>query len=110
MFAEGPLLLPGPTAGMAILLLPIAIRFYRKACRTSSRGGLFHFWTPFSQNEKGRGNHGLAKQMMSKRSGDVSKAWRVGRTDRRNLLQHFQCQSAGVFLCLVQIADASGIH
>ena len=42
MDAEGPLLLPGPTAGMAALLLPVAIRFYRKDCRTSSRGGLFY--------------------------------------------------------------------
>ncbi|MEK1934053.1 MAG: hypothetical protein AAAC47_30555 [Pararhizobium sp.] len=28
---------------MATLLLPVAVRFYLKACRTSSRGRLFRF-------------------------------------------------------------------
>ncbi len=38
-----PLLLPGAPDGIAALLLPAVVQFFRKACRTSSRGRLFRF-------------------------------------------------------------------
>jgi hypothetical protein len=42
---KDPLLLPGSFVGSATLLLPVADRFFSKACRTSSRGRLFRFGT-----------------------------------------------------------------
>ncbi|AHG49690.1 hypothetical protein RLEG12_02095 (plasmid) [Rhizobium leguminosarum bv. trifolii CB782] len=40
---QAPILLPGSSAGTAALLLPAVVRFFTKACRTSSRGRLFRF-------------------------------------------------------------------
>ncbi|MEF3131973.1 hypothetical protein OS035_10975 [Rhizobium sp. 268] len=36
---------PRVSAGTAALLLPAVVRFFSKACRTSSRGRLFRFWS-----------------------------------------------------------------
>src|SRR5882724_8619876 len=76
------LLLPGSSIGSATLLLPVADRFFSKACRTSSRGRLFRFVRPLAHGIEathGRTQRGNRSSVIGRRlmRASASACWRA---------------------------------